>query len=94
LTTLPLALLISNSLNLYVEEATSEYATTTYSNWDREFERDKFRCTIVFNNPHVVTGDALPDYCYSLSIDSRLTMGELKDRVAGIVSLTPYISCT
>lgn len=78
----PLTLKLSNNLNLYVEEADTGWKVGEPTKWDREFETDKFRCTIVFNDPRMTLPDCVPDYNLQISIDSRMSMYDAKEKVS------------
>ena len=71
---------IYSCLNLYVEELEEGTAPTK---WELEFEKDKYRCTITFNDPRKQA--EVPDYTFEISMDTRQTLQELKERVADIV---------
>jgi hypothetical protein len=77
-----------NCLNLYVEEVDSNWKLGDTTKWNKEFEEDKFRCAIIFNDPRLTASDLVPEYNYELSMDTRLTMYELKAKVADIVIKT------
>jgi hypothetical protein len=47
-------------MNIYVELADNSWVLGTPTKWDLEFESDKFRCTIVFNNPRETPLEGCP----------------------------------
>lgn len=55
---------IYSCLNLYVEELEGPNIK-----WEQEFEKDKFRCTITFNDPRKQS--EVPDYNFEISMDTR-----------------------
>jgi hypothetical protein len=67
-----------SNINLYVEEVSEDIDVR----WAREFEKERFRCNIRFNNPK--DGDARDEEIY---FDSRRTLGELKKEIAGIIGI-------
>lgn len=72
---------LSNCQNLYVEEAEEQVK------WLQEFDMDKYRCTIVFNDPRKGVAHEVPDYNFEIQVDSRKSMLELKQHVADILGL-------
>lgn len=64
-----------NNLTLYVEEESSE------AKWAGEFENEKYRCTIRFNQPG---NEAEMEEIY---FDTRRTLGELKKHLSELVGL-------
>lgn len=64
---------------MYVEELEEGSSDVR---WAREFEKEKFRCNIRFNNPRA--GDARDEEIY---FDSRRTLGELKKELSGIIDI-------
>eukprot|EP01017_Pseudomicrothorax_dubius_P002539 TRINITY_DN10114_c0_g1_i1.p1 TRINITY_DN10114_c0_g1~~TRINITY_DN10114_c0_g1_i1.p1 ORF type:complete len:161 (+),score=35.03 TRINITY_DN10114_c0_g1_i1:48-485(+) len=55
--------------------------------WDEEFETEKSRCFIRFNNPASLTSDGSPEYSIEITSDNRLSLRDLRIRIAETLAL-------
>ena len=75
---------IFNGLQLFAERRSEGYKIGDQTKWDKEFENDKYKCTIQFNDPRkVVTG--VPDYEFCVEIDNRKMFADVKKRISEMV---------
>lgn len=64
---------------LYVEE----HPETATTKWEVEFENERYRCMIKYNNPKV--GEERTEEIY---FDTRKTLGELKEHLSAIIGIS------
>jgi len=79
------ALRIFNGLNLYVEEGVRQEGEST--KWDKEFESEKHRCTIKFNNPAKDMEGQSPIYENEIIVDNRMGLLELKQLIGEYLNI-------
>lgn len=76
-----IALRFFSSINIYVEEE-QELEKEEKSRWAKEFDLERFRCLIKFNDPR--KGEARDEEIY---FDSRKTLGDLKQRLSELIGI-------
>ena len=67
-----------NNIVLYVEERDESPKTK----WELEFQNERFRCLIKYNNPK--NGEVKDEQIY---FDTRRTLGELKAHLSSLISI-------
>jgi hypothetical protein len=53
---------IFNGLQLFIERKSEDWKIGQQTKWDKEFENDKYKCVISFNDPRKTKPDQAPDY--------------------------------
>jgi len=76
---------IFNGLNLYVEQGVRKEGEST--KWDKEFESEKHRCTIKFNNPAKDMEGQSPIYENEIIVDNRMGLLELKQLIGEYLNI-------
>ena len=81
--------MIENAI-IYAElSSTPETFEAVKSHWQSEFDRESNKLTIKFNSPSEQSSKPEVEYSYNLTIDSRSSLNELKNRMLEILSLNP-----
>ncbi len=82
-------MIITENAIIYAELTSSP---TTFeairSHWQSEFDRESNKLTIKFNNPLAPSKSDI-EYNFNLSIDSRESLGQLKNRMMEILNINP-----
>mmetsp|Transcript_15613 Transcript_15613/g.13351 ORF Transcript_15613/g.13351 Transcript_15613/m.13351 type:complete len:304 (+) Transcript_15613:133-1044(+) len=76
---------VFNGVNLYLEEG--EYKDGEKTLWEKEFDKEKHRVIIKFNDPNNSVEGEGANYENQITIDNRKTLGELKRVIAEKLNL-------